>query len=117
MEIGNSFAMVSSVSMVYAACVALFEANPKRATTFWASDKRPATARVAAVGLLLCALVLLTISVGFELAVPTLIVMLAFSGIACVLIAEFRPGYLFSSAIALLILGIILPIVSLGFAS
>ncbi|MEM6818107.1 MAG: hypothetical protein AAF578_04915 [Pseudomonadota bacterium] len=99
--------MLASASLVYAACVALFEADPKRSKSeLFSTDTRArAFLRPAATALFITALALLSLLFSFEKAVAIVIGLIAFGGIASILIATFFPQRLLGSGIALLAFG------------
>lgn len=106
--------MLSSAGLVYAACVALYEADPRRATTRL-SAREPFGSkglRLAAIALISVSTVLLGAINSFEKAVPIVIGLVALSGIACILVAEFFPKRLGASAWVTLALGALMFVIT-----
>ncbi|MEL7022675.1 MAG: hypothetical protein AAGL69_02945 [Pseudomonadota bacterium] len=92
--------MISCAGFVYAACVALYEANPRRATSTLASRLPNGTRllRYSALGLIALSVIILGLQNSFEKAVPIVIGLVAFAGIVCILVADFFPNRLAASA-------------------
>ena len=84
---------LSSTGLLYAACVALYHAHPKRSQfeSLRRTARGPALLRSAAAAMIVAALLVLASRIGWERAIPVALGVMAGGGIVCVLAAVFTP--------------------------
>ena len=106
---------LSSTGLLYAACVALYHAHPKRSRLESLRDaaRGPAVLRSAAAAMIAAALLLLASRIGWERAIPVALGVLAGGGIVCVLAAVFTPRTHVLGGTVLLVIGVLASIVAL----
>ncbi|MEM9209626.1 MAG: DUF3325 family protein [Pseudomonadota bacterium] len=98
---------LSSSSLLYAACVALFHAHPKRSQLAFvrASERAGNWLRLAAYLLMAITLWLCASHVGWEYAIPIVIGVVGGAGILSLLASVYWPKIHLPSGIGLLVLG------------
>lgn len=109
---------LSSAGLLYAACVALYHADPKRSQfeSLRTAARGPGVLRSAAAALIVVALLVLASRIGWERAVPVALGILAGGGIVCVLAAVFTPKAHVMGGTILLIAGTVASIAVLATA-
>lgn len=98
---------LSSTGLLYAACVALYHADPKRSQfeRLRSATRGSAVLRSAAAAMVVAALLLLASRIGWERAIPVALGVMAGGGIVCVLAAVFTPRAHVMGGTILLVVG------------
>lgn len=98
---------LTSAGLLYAACVALFHAHPKRTRVELVRTREHGAmvVRGAASVLILATTMIIASQLGWEKAIPIVLGVLAAAGILCVLAAVFTPRRHVLGGTVLLVIG------------
>ena len=98
------FLALTSAGLLYAACVALFHAHPKRTRVelVRSHEQGPLVVRAGASVLILATTMIVASPLGWERAIPIVLGVLAAAGVLCVLAAVYTPRrHLLGGAVSL----------------